>query len=175
MKLSGLIVVALAVSVCACARASHNQVPPPAAAQRPAAPAVTGIPIPELEKQLFQAINDTRKQNGLKPLALSAGLTKSARQHSDTMANGSFLSTRLAGEQSVLERMTAAGVTSKMIGENVLRLGATSDQVVSDTVSTWMGREANRKNLLSASFTRTGIAITRGSDGDYYITEDLAQ
>lgn len=182
MRLSGLMVLALAVSLSACARAAHNtppqseaQVPPQSVAQKPTAPPVTEIPTQELEKQLFKAVNDTRAQNGLRPLALSVGLTRSARQHSDTMANGAFLSTRLAGEQSVLDRMTAVGVTSKMIGENVLRLGAKPDQAVSETISTWMAREPNRKNLLGTAFTKTGIAITRGGEGDYYITEDFAQ
>lgn len=186
MKRSCLIVLALAVSLSACARASQNQASPaqPAPAnqapaetyaQKPTAAPTVEIPTKQLEKGLFQAVNDARKQNGLKPLAFSVGLTKSAREHTNTMSNGSFLSTRLAGEQSVLDRMTAAGVNSKMIGENVLRLGAAPDQVVSTTVSTWLAREANRKNLLGAGFTKTGIAITRGSEGDYYITEDFAQ
>ncbi len=181
MKLSGLIAIALGISLCACASrqpaqpAQPSSQVPPATAQKPSAPPVVEIPIAQLEKDLLQAVNDARGQNGLKPLAHSGGLSKSAREHSDTMAHGAFLSTRLAGEQSVLDRMTAAGVNSKMIGENVLRLGARPEQMVSETVSTWMACEPNRKNLLSASFTETGIAIARGSEGDYFITEDFAQ
>lgn len=184
MKLRSLIALALAVAISACARASHIETQPAqtgappqaqAPAEKPTAPPVTEIPNAQLEKELFKTVNDTRAQNGLKPLALSVGLAKSARQHSEAMANGSFLSTRLAGEQSVLDRMTAVGVSSKTIGENVLRLGARPDQVVAETISTWLGRDASRKNLLSSAFARTGIAIARGNEGDYYITEDFAE
>ena len=129
----------------------------------------------ENAKRLFDAVNQQRTANGLRPLAISAELTRSAQEHSDKMVSGNFLSTRGADEPSAITRITSQGVRTLKLGEDVVRFNTWPNRVADETVSIWMGAAANRKNILSTAFTRTGIGVTRAADGDYYISEDFAQ
>lgn len=186
MKLSIALTFGLALAVAGCASASHHVTPPPAT--QPGAEVATTAPPSQLTdqqitQQLFDAINRERQNNQLKPLTISSELSRSAQEHSDTMQRGAFISTKGESEQGVFQRMSSAGAfqqtssghTKTFIGENVLRLRAKPDQLAAQSVGVWMSAPADRKNLLSASFTRTGIGLSRSSDGDYYITQDFAR
>lgn len=178
MKLSSAVTLALAFALAGCASASHKVTPPPPT--QPSTAAATSTTAPQLSdeqiaQQLLDAINQERTRNHLKPLASSSELAKSAQEHSDTMQRGGFLSTKGESEEGVFARMTSAGVKATSIGENVLRLHARPDKLAGEAVGVWMNTPADRKNLLSASFIRTGIGVSRSPDGDYYITQDFAQ
>ncbi len=129
----------------------------------------------EIAKQLFEAVNKQRTANGLKPLARSPELTRSAQEHSDKMESRNFLSTRGADEPSAVTRITAQGVKTLKLGEDVVRIKTWPNRVADETVSIWMGAAADRKNILSIAFTRTGSGVRRAADGDYYISADFAQ
>jgi uncharacterized protein YkwD len=178
MKLSSALIVVTAVTVAACA--SKN--PPPTTAGGPMPPPTVQtadqgpqLSNDEIAKQLFEAVNKQRSANGLKPLDMSPELATSAQEHSDRMLSGSFLSTRGGDEPSVITRITSSGVKTLKLGEDVVRIKTRPEHVAEETVSIWMGAAADRKNLLSSGFTKTGIGVTRTADGDYYISEDFAQ
>ena len=129
----------------------------------------------EISRQLLDAVNKQRTTNGQKPLETSSELVSSAKAHSDRMLGGAFLSTRGTDEPSVVTRITAQGVKTLKLGENVIRIKTRPDHVADETLSIWMGAAADRKNVLSPNFTKTGIGVTRAADGDYYVTQDFAQ
>jgi uncharacterized protein YkwD len=177
MKLFSALTLALAFTVAGCASASHTVTPAPPT--QPGAQAEANASQPQLSdeqiaQQLLEAINQERTRNHLQPLTLSPDLAKSAQEHSDAMQRGSFLSTKGESEQGVFARMSSVGVKATYIGENVVRLRARSDRLANEAVGVWMNAPADRKNMLSASFTRTGIGLSRSPDGDYYITQDFA-
>jgi uncharacterized protein YkwD len=129
----------------------------------------------EIAKQLFDALNKERANHGLPPLTDSPELTQSAQHHTDTMVSGAFLSTRGPQEPDPVTRITSQGVKTHKLGEDVGRLKTRPDRVADDTLSIWMSAEANRKNILSSTFTKTGIGVTHAPDGDYYVSADFAQ
>jgi len=178
MKFSSAVIFATtAFTLTACASQSHKvaggSIAPPDNVQ--IADQGPKLSNDEIVKQVFDAVNAERAKNGLKPLVLVPELNQTAQGHSDRMETGTFLSTRGPDESSVVVRMTSTGLKTLKLGENVIRLRTRTDRLAEETVGVWMGAPADRKNLLSTNFTKTGFGITRAADGDYYITEDFAQ
>jgi len=178
MKLSTALIVLTAVTFSACA----SKTPPRTIVGGPTPPPTVQTPDqgPQLSndqitQQFFTAINKQRTDNGLKPLEMSSELSRSAQEHSDRMLSGNFLSTRGPDEESVVTRITSNGVKTLKLGENVVRIKTRPDHLADETIGIWMGAAADRKNILSAAFTKTGIGVTRAADGDYYISQDFAQ
>jgi uncharacterized protein YkwD len=129
----------------------------------------------EIAKRLFDALNKERSAKGLPPFASSAELTQSAQEHAHKMASGTFLSTRGSDEADAVTRITSHGVKTLKLGEDVGRLKTRPDRVADDTMSIWMSAAANRKNILSTTFTKIGIGVAHAPDGDYYLSADFAQ
>jgi len=179
MKFSSALIVLTAVTFTACASKSPSRtivggpVPPPNA--QTAADQGPQLSNDEIAQQVFDAVNKERTKNGLQPLVVSPELTRSAQEHSDKMMAGNFLSTRGPDEPSAVTRITSHGVKTLKLGENVVRIKTRPDHIAEETVSIWMGAAADRKNVVSPVFTKSGLGITRAADGDYYISQDFAQ
>ncbi len=177
MKLHSAFLFLTAIAFTACAA----KTPPPVVSGAMIRPTVQtpdqgpGVASDEIAKQLFDALNKQRSTNGLPPLTMSPDLTRSAQEHSDKMVSGTFLSTRGSDEPDATARITSQGVKTLRIGEDVGRLKTRPDRVADDTMSIWMSAAANRKNILSSNFTRTGIGVAHAADGDYYVSADFAQ
>ena len=181
MKLSRIWPVVLTIILAGCAKASHSvstaPSTPTAAAPPMQAPVNEGPQLTndQVAQALFSAINDFRGKQSLPPFILSPQLAQSAQQHSDAMERGSFLSTKGADEQPVYARISSAGVKTMKIGENVVRIKTRSDKLADETLKIWMSAPPDHKNLVSSAFTKTGIGVTRASDGTYYVAQDYAQ
>jgi uncharacterized protein YkwD len=178
MRFSKALIVLTAIAFTACAA----KPPPPTVVGQTAPPAAENpnnqgpqLSSEEIAQQLLNAVNQQRAKNGLRPLELSPELAASAQEHSAKMSSGTFLNTRGTDEPSVVTRISSHGVKTLKLGENVGRIKIRSDRVADDTVSLWMGAAADRQNILSPIFTKTGIGVARAADGDYYLTEDFAQ
>jgi uncharacterized protein YkwD len=174
MRISSALLILGAVTFTACATTSQPQMDAGTPAPSPAVQ-TPQLSNGEITQQLFDAINQQRTANGLTPLTMSPELAVSAQQHSDKMVSGNFLSTQGADEASAITRITSQGVKTLKLGEDVVRIKTRTDRVADETVSTWMAAAPNRKNILSAAFTRVGIAVTRTDGGDFYVCADFAQ
>jgi uncharacterized protein YkwD len=178
MKFSSTLILVTALTLTACATKKPGTV---ANGQVPPAPVVEAanqgpqLSNDEIARQLFDAVNKQRTAANLPALQASPELARSAQAHSDKMVAGNFLSTRGSDEPSVVNRMTSNGVKTLKLGEDVVRIKTRSDRLAEETVGVWMDAAADRKNILSASFTRAGVGVAHASDGDYYLTEDFAQ
>jgi uncharacterized protein YkwD len=178
MRLSSALIILTAVSFTACASQTNPQTE--AGGQMPPQVLVASDQGPQLSnddiaRRLLAAVNKERASSGLKPLEASPDLARSAQEHSEKMMSGNFLSTRGTDEPSVVARITSRGVKTLKLGEDVVRIKTGSNQVADETLSIWMGAAANRKNILSPTFTRTGIGVARADDGDFYVSQDFAQ
>ena len=178
MKFPKTLILVTAVTFAACATQKPRtivggSVPPPPTVQ----PVDQGPQLSndEIARRLFDAVNKQRIDAKLPVLQSSPELAHSAQAHSDKMAAGNFLSTRGADEPSVVSRLTANGVKTLKLGENVVRVKIRSDLLADETMGVWMNTAPDRKNILSAAFTKAGVGVTHAPDGDYYITEDFAQ
>jgi uncharacterized protein YkwD len=178
MKLSSAFIILTALTFAACASKTPPRTivggptPPPGTETTDQGPAISNDVI---AKQVFDAVNKQRSQNGQRPYEMSPELANSAQNHSDKMLAGNFLSTRGADEPSVITRITSTGVKTLKLGEDVVRIKTRSDHVADDTMTIWMGAAADKKNIVSPTFTKAGAGVARAADGDYYITEDFAE
>jgi uncharacterized protein YkwD len=135
-------------------------------------------------QQVLDLINKARAAQGLAPYTLMDGLNRSAAAHNQVMASGCGLSHQCPGEAAFGDRETAAGVHWTSAGENIGTGGpvaATSQAIAAMAVGLTQSMldeqppdDGHRRNILSSSFTRIGIAIYRDSSGSVWMTQDFA-
>jgi uncharacterized protein YkwD len=100
------------------------------------------------------------------------------------MASGCGLSHQCPNEAAIGDRETAAGVHWTSAGENIGDGGPVSNTntaIASMATGLTQGMlneqppdDGHRKNILSRSFTRVGIAVVRDSSGTVWLTQDFA-
>jgi uncharacterized protein YkwD len=127
-------------------------------------------------------INAARTANGLPAYAFSAALSKASQAHNALMAGGCGLSHQCPGEAGLGDRFTAAGVSWTSAGENI---GQGNAQNTPDAITAAANgltdlmlaevapNDGHRRNLLSSGFKHVGLAVTRGSDGRVWVTQDF--
>lgn len=120
-----------------------------AVAAAPAAPA----PVTEAA-QMYALLNQTRCQNGLRPLAASPQLEAAAAAHTQDMVTHNFFSHSGSNGSSVLDRVQAQGYALTFVGENLAAGNSTPDA----TFQQWLNSPGHRDNMLNASFTEVGLA-----------------
>jgi uncharacterized protein YkwD len=132
--------------------------------------------------QALAHINAARTAAGVGTLTLSADLSKASEAHNALMVGGCGLSHQCPGEAGLGERFTAAGVSWTSAGENIGQ-GNASDTAASILqaangltdlmLAEQPPNDGHRKNLLNPGFKRIGLAVTRGSDGRVWFTQDF--
>lgn len=127
-----------------------------------------------LEDRILALVNQERNRAGMGPLSFSPQLTNAARQHSAAMAARGFFEHRGDGEPDLFERVTASGLDTDHVGENIFESSESRGSVADDCVQMWLRSPGHRRNLLSPDFAKTGIAVGKSVDGESYITEDFA-
>jgi uncharacterized protein YkwD len=135
-------------------------------------------------KQVLALINRARAAAGLPAYTLSARLDTSAGRHNTVMAAGCGLSHQCPGEPALGARETAAGVRWTAAGENIGDGGpvggsaaAIARMAVNLTQSMLNEKppdDGHRLNILSATFSRIGIAVSRDASGTVWMTQDFA-
>jgi uncharacterized protein YkwD len=130
---------------------------------------------PGLETRILALVNQERESAGIQPLFFSPQLAKAARQHSSAMAAEGFFEHRGEGEPKLFDRVTASGMDTDHVGENIFETSeGVSGAVADECVQMWMQSEGHRLNMLSPEFDKTGIAVGISRNGENYITEDFA-
>jgi len=107
----------------------------------------------EVEQQMLEKTNAQRVRYGLPPLRAVRRLIQTARSHAAWMTNNRTLQH-----------------TSQPVGENIAMGQPTTDQAVHD----WMNSSGHRANILSSSYTQTGVAAYRTPDGTIYWCQQFA-
>ena len=165
--------------------------PSPSATSRspsPTAPAASASPSVSAggsaATQVLALINRARAAAGLPALTITSGLETSSSQHNLRMADGCGLSHQCPGEPALGDRETAAGVDWTSAGENIGEGGpvastaaAIAQMAVGLTQSMLNEQppdDGHRLNILSNSFTHTGIAVYRDSSGTVWLTQDFS-
>jgi len=134
--------------------------------------------------QVLALINQARSAAGLPPLTITAGLDSSASAHNMTMVSGCGLSHQCPGEPDLGARETAAGVDWSACGENIGEGGSVADTnaaiaqmavgLTQDMLNEKPPDDGHRRNILSSSFTHTGIVIYLDSSGTVWLTQDFS-
>jgi uncharacterized protein YkwD len=122
--------------------------------------------IADLERSVFQKINQYRKQKGLATLKRNATINQQARQHSQTMATSGVLSHNgFAGRVKAISQ----SIPSKSSAENVAFNKGFSDPAA-QAVNGWLKSSGHLKNIMG-NFNLTGIGVARNGQGEVYFTQ----
>ncbi|HEX8707226.1 MAG TPA: CvpA family protein [Pyrinomonadaceae bacterium] len=125
-------------------------------------------PLPELEAEMLNLVNQERARAGLAPLAPDPELTEVARRHSsDMFARGYFAHMTPEG-RSPFDRMREAGVGYRAAGEN-LALAPTLAMAHTGL----MNSPGHRANILRPQFGRLGIGIMDGGWRGLMVTQNF--
>ena len=124
------------------------------------------------EVAFLKLINDYRRANGRRPLAMSQSLGSAAEHHSKSMADHNYFSHTLISQGiSWSQNMTNHGYDYNTYrGENIAA-GMSTAQRAFDV---WKGSSAHRANMLNSTFKAIGIGRVYNSAsayGNYWTTD----
>jgi uncharacterized protein YkwD len=143
----------------------------PAALSLPAHPGTQEIPpLEELERRLFEAVNKERVSRGLPALRPNPALAELARKQSGEMAAHGFFEHVSAGGRTYTERLVEAGIHFAANAENVAKSGSFDPDLIHEAL---MNSPGHREAILDPELDEAGMAIARGTDGAYYVTQDF--
>lgn len=123
----------------------------------------------QMELALHNRINAQRKKQGLKPLRDNPTLRKVARAYSRRMSEEKFFSHNDPSGKSVAARVGIAGITYRMLGENIAKSLNVRDPLKTAEQG-WMNSKGHRENILREGFTETGIGIWK-KGRSYHFTQ----
>jgi uncharacterized protein YkwD len=124
----------------------------------------------DLERAVVDAINRIRVEHGLDRLVADEALARIARDHSEAMRADGFFDHRDPAGRGPGDRLKAAGFRFRKVAEN-LEFNHRADDPVEVAAGHWLASPGHRKNLLGASFVRTGVGIAVAEDGGVWITQ----
>lgn len=129
------------------------------------------VNIVEVERLVFDLVNEKRVANGLEPLKWNDNIANSARKHSSNMAEYRFFSHKGLDSKMVSDRADANGVGKwRSIGENIAFNRGYQDPVTL-TVQLWLDSPGHRRNMLSPDWKESAIGVAVTEDGAYYFTQ----
>jgi uncharacterized protein YkwD len=122
-----------------------------------------------LETEIAGRVNAIRQEHGLARLRWSPDLAALAREHSRGMGREGFFAHESPAGGSVADRLRAAGLGYRALGENLARSRNAPDPAAA-AVKGWMASDGHRENILEEAFTETGVGAWR--DGEtVYVTQ----
>lgn len=129
----------------------------------------------EVANLFYILVNEKRVENGLHPLKESSLLEELAIEHSENMAlTGHFGHERLGWRSFTFGQLpgTIRGENLSMTPKQQYVPGPflSSEEVVAWAVEGLLGSPGHRANMLSKTFTHTGVGVVM-SDGYFYITQ----
>mgnify|MGYP004472649973 FL=1 len=133
----------------------------PSVPDTPEVPDASGAAL-RYERAVVGRINAERAKYGLSALTLRSDLCGYARIKSEDMRANGYFSHTSPTYGSPFSMMQSFGVTYTAAGENIA-MGYASPEAV---VRAWMDSEGHRANILSASYTQTGVGYV--ADGNYW-------
>ena len=122
-----------------------------------------------VERQIFNAANQSRRAQGLMPLKWNPSLARAASQHAQVMARQNTLSHQLPNEPALPARASHAGLYFISIAENIAQ--GPDPANISDQ---WVRSPQHRQNLLDPEMNVIGIGVAE-RDGELFAVEDFAK
>lgn len=111
----------------------------------------------EAERRLFARLNRDRAAAGLPALRWDDAVARVARGHSEEMRRTRLVAHNSPTSGSVVDRVRAAGIQTRLVLENVARAYG-----LDETHQGLMDSPAHRANLMSALATHVGIGVALG-------------
>jgi uncharacterized protein YkwD len=124
---------------------------------------------PLAERELFAAVNQARRAQGLQPLRWDESLAEAARRHAKVMAERGSAQHGFEGEPSLSTRVKQAGAHFAWLAENVTQ-GPTPEFIHVQ----FMKSAPHRANVLDRDMDSIGIGVVE-LRGQLFAVEDLSQ
>ncbi len=121
----------------------------------------------EVERSIFEQINQYRVTRGLSRLTWNAQIAQQARQHSADMANRIIPFGHEGFDQRAKSISKSVGYRS--VSENVAYM-TRRQSPAAKAVKAWLESTKHRENI-EGDFNMTGIGVSVSPTGDYYFTE----
>lgn len=154
------------------------------------------IRVPQLERRIYDLINQSRTAAKLRPLQLDDRLTRIARAHSEDMASrGFFDHVNPNGDDPTARGRRAGFECRKVIDSSSYREGLaenlaeiprlrrvrligarntydwnTPGDIAAQAVDGWMKSQGHRRNILEKIYTQSGLGIAVSRE-DVYVTQ----
>ena len=132
-------------------------------------PAYSQTPTLRAERDLFAAVNQARRAQGLTPLRWDESLATAARRHAKVMAERGSAQHGFEGEPSLSARVKQAGAHFSWLSENVIQGPSTEFIHVQ-----FMKSPPHRANILDRDMDSIGIGVVE-QGGQLFAVEDLSQ
>lgn len=117
------------------------------------------------ELEVFNLINQQRKNNGLSELKVDNEVQRVAKIKAQDMVNNNYFSHTSPTYGSPFDMLKSFRVSYKTAGENIA--GNSSN---SAAVNAWMNSSGHRANILNNSYNYTGIGVVSSSKyGKIYV------
>jgi len=130
----------------------------------------------EQETQILGLVNQRRVRSGLQPLKFSPRLAVIARGHSYDMAMRHYLAHNSPDGVAPADRISGAGIGYRAVGENIyMDEDADSADAPIRAMNGWLKSPEHLANIISNTFTETGVGIAQSSDGATYVTQDFVR
>jgi uncharacterized protein YkwD len=152
----------VAAIAAACIQENSNSVDSPVDAGPP-------VDQPAIATDVVERVNAARVEARLGALAESAALAAVASAYSCQMAEEGFFSHVDPAGLEVDDRVKAAGISYRQVGENLAR-NTNADNPAEVAVAGWLESESHRANVLHGGFTETGVGVCRVG-ATYYFTQ----
>ena len=121
------------------------------------------------ERELFAAMNQSRRQEGLIELRWDESLATAARLHAMVMAKHRSVRHTFENEPDLSARIKETGAHFTWLSENV-----TQGPVAQSINEQFMRSPSHRANILDADMNSVGIGVVE-RDGQLFAVEDFAQ
>ncbi|MBR1735482.1 MAG: hypothetical protein IJ736_00495 [Firmicutes bacterium] len=122
-----------------------------------------GSSISELEKQVFELVNEERAKNGLPELEWSDELADFAREHSEDMVRRNYFGHTDPDGVTFVDRINSAGIRYTHCAENVAAGSETAEGVMNQ----WLGSSGHRANIMSRDVQYLGVGLCYDSSSAY--------
>ena len=124
-------------------------------------------PLQTFEQECIRLINVQRANNGLPALSTNWELCRVARYKSEDMILKNYFSHTSPTYGSPFTMMQSFGLRFSAAAENI----AYGQRTAQEVVNAWMNSPGHRANILSRSYTHTGVGVAKKSNGTLYWTQ----
>ena len=122
----------------------------------------------QAERELFAAVNEARRNQGMSPLRWNESLAKAARRHAAAMAEHGSAQHGFEGERSLSVRVKQTGAHFVWLSENVTQ-GPKPDFIHTQ----FMKSPGHRANILDTDMNSIGVGVVE-EGGQFFAVEDFA-
>ena len=116
--------------------------------------------------EMFNLINEKRKQEGVKELKLDDKLCKLAQLKAEDMVANDYFSHESPNLGNPFEMMKNNNIEYMTAGENIAGY-----KDVEGSVNAWMNSKAHKDNILSNGYNYTGIGVAKSEKYGYVFVQ----